>query len=138
MYTFAIPDTGSADVLLCFPVHGEIDVFSRPGFSVSTFSISRGLLESFLERNHAHELIESLGITDTIFFAPPEQIDVLRYLLKEAPAIAQLGNKNHAMTDDFQEGLLSTLLQVLYKEKPGQWKDSASAQHALDHVIEYV
>lgn len=149
MYTFAIPDKGSSDmrwfgntvgvdVLLSFPTHGEIDVFSRPGLSVLTFSISQEVLEIFLERNHAHDLITSAGITETIFFSSAEQIDELRYLLKLAPIIVQLGNKNHAISSDYQEHVLSALLQVLDQEKPRQRIDPSRGQHALDHVIEYV
>lgn len=68
MRTFAVPDVGSSETywfgrlvcdesLLLFPRHGGIDVYSRPGLSILTFSVSEELLFAYL----AHRGIDNAG-----------------------------------------------------------------------------
>ena len=147
MRTFAIPDTDSSDMrwfgktvgadsLLCFPTHGEIDVFSRPGFSVATFSIPEELLADLLDRNGIHELWGSIGTSRVIFPSHCLLLDRLRYLLRIAPDIALLGNGNHILVREFQEQIQSVLIQVIDNEKSDSTVCSNLDRNALEPVLE--
>ena len=81
MRTFAVTHTECSEMrwfghrvgsgaLIAFPTHGEIEVFSRPGFSVSTFSIDMGTLAEFAERCGGPSPDDVLAPTETVIPIP--------------------------------------------------------------------
>ena len=93
MRTFAVPTNKSPEMLwfghtvgpgtlLSFPVHGEIDVYSRPGFDVSTISIPEELLLNLLEGSGHTDSKKMLTPVEQVFRVREELLNRLRYLLR--------------------------------------------------------
>jgi hypothetical protein len=63
-------------VLLAFPMHGEVEVFSRPGFTVTTFSVNPDALAAFFEQCGGPALDEVLGPEETIISLSPLLVSI--------------------------------------------------------------
>ncbi len=152
MRTFAIPDvdcpeirwfghTIGPDVLLTFPKHGEIEAFSRPGFSVFTFSIPETLLSEFFERNGAPELEEVLGSGEVITPAPPSLLNGLRYQLQRVTEIFRNeveSDFNDIPYDDIQNQILFLLLVILSGIRPASRMSVPGKRSAFNRLFDHI
>lgn len=150
MRTFAVPNVDcpemrwfghvtGPDVLLVFPTHGEIQAFSRSGFSVATFSIPEALLEEFFERNGGPDPSRLLGSSETIVKAPPALLDELRGQLRQLQAMMQ-SNSGPAILrvqgGELKNSLLFALFQILTRATPPSKLSGASSQRTLSHLFD--
>ncbi len=152
MRTFAVPDADCAeirwfghlvgpDVLLVFPTHGEVQAFSRPGFSVSTFSIPEALLEEFFERNEGPGLDRALGSDETIIPAPPLLLEKLRFQLRQMREIAQKESDlplRRVLSEELQTRLLFALFRILTRAKPASTLSKADSHRILAPIFDYL
>ena len=152
MRTFAIQDAGcpemywfrrlvEPDALLVFPAHEEIDVFSRAGFGVSTFSIPNEVLAEFFERNDAPDPNTILGASDAVIPVSAVRLNNLRVQLGQLEALAQ--QKSHRvydaiLADDVQNQILLFLLEVLTSAQALPRSARANSYRAVSAVVDYV
>ena len=101
-----------SDALLAFPTHGEIEVFSRPGFSVSTFSIDMDALAEFAERYGGPSPDDVLAPTETVIPVPAQLLERLHHQLLTVTSMADGRNGALNLAAGFQWRLFSILLQV--------------------------
>ena len=101
-----------SDALLAFPTHDEIEVFSRPGFSVSTFSIDMVALAEFAERYGGPSPEDVLTDTETVIPIPAQLLKRLRYQLLTVASMADSRNGDLNLAVGFQWRLFSILLEV--------------------------
>lgn len=126
MRTFAIANTGCSsfhwfghlinqDALLVFPTYREIHAFTRPDFTMLTFSIPEELLSSYFERN---------GIAYNKFIKPFEQVkytnkqqlNYLRNLLLLFESIVtnkKIIREDHKFISELQLQILFLTLSIL-------------------------
>lgn len=152
MRTFAIPDTSCTemrwfghitepDVLLCFPAHGDIDVYSRPGFSVATFSIPEVLLADFLERNGGYKLEKILGSSEKLIRVPRVFLNNLRTLYQQ---LQNMGASQVAPQQlpiaylEVEEQVLNTLLKIFESIDPVRSFAVSHSKHKLNQILEYI
>ncbi len=152
MRTFAIPDVDCSemrwygrvtgpDTLFVFPVHGEIEVLSRPGLSVMTFSIPENLLAEFFEKNGVTEPGNILGSEAAIIHASPIILKKIRYLFQFL-AKGVKGRDKHAsypiLNTDFQEQIMFCLLQILEGDRPVPKVVATGSGSKIECVITYI
>ncbi len=152
MRTFAVPDSDcpemrwfghitGPDVLLAFPTHGEVKAFSRPGFSVSTFSIPEALLAEYFERNGVSELGKVLGCGETIMPTSPLHLEELRLQLRQMQEIAQSEGDPalwNILSEEFQTRLLFSLFEILTRVKPTSTLSKADSHRILTPIFDYL
>ena len=152
MRTFGVPHSdcpeirwfghvSGPDVLLAFPTHGELQAFSRPGFSVSTFSIPETLLTEFFERNGCSQFSKLLGPGETIMPVPPVLLDGLRGQLQQIQSTL-LSDADPAfkrvMSDEIQNQLLLALLGILTRTKPASILSKIDSHRILAPIFDYL
>jgi AraC-like DNA-binding protein len=101
-----------SDALLAFPTHGEIEVFSRPGFSVSTFSIDMDALAEFAERYGGPSPEDVLDPTETVIPIPAQLLKRLRWQLLTVTSMTDSRDGAPNFAAGFQWRLFSILLEV--------------------------
>ena len=152
MRTFGIPHSDcpeirwfghvtGTDVLLAFPTHGEVQAFSRPGFSVSTFSISEPLLEELFQRNGAPGLDKILGSGETIVPTPPLLLNKLRLQLHQMQSMVQSDADPafvRILSDELQNQLLLALFGILTRCKPASTLSEAGSHRKLAPIFDYL
>ncbi|MCP4407126.1 MAG: helix-turn-helix domain-containing protein [Gammaproteobacteria bacterium] len=149
MRTFAIPNIGSSEMnwfgrlvcdesLLLFPRHGEIDVYSRPGFSVLTFSVPEALLYAYLAERGIHNPDNVLGQNEIILRLPARLLQKLRHLLKQAPAIAKRASAFPILVGEFQDEVLSIILQAFANHQPEKFAPWQKSHGKLARTLDYV
>lgn len=152
MRTFAVPSTDcpgirwfghitNPDVLLVFPTHGEIQAFSRAGFSVATFSIPEALLEEFFERNGAPGLNKVLGCGEIIVSSTPQLLEGLRDQLRQFQSLVQSDAGPAFMkvqSEEFQTRLLFSLFEIMTRVKPASKLSGADNQRTLAPILDYL
>ncbi len=151
MRTFAIPDKDcpvihwyghilEQDVLLCFPAHGEIDAYSGPGFSASTFSVPENLLADFFERNQHPEFDKIAGSGERYFSLSSAQANELRKTLQQAFEVVvnegAIANKN-ILIAEIQENILLFLLTIFSKTKVNSIAGGSHQHNALKGIFDY-
>lgn len=125
--TFALLEEGCApmhwfgrtvgpDDLLVFPAHGEIDVFSQPGFCNHTFCVSMADLAVFFERFEGPDLDRLLGPEDTVFRLSPAHLHRLRCHLRRISFRPGELRKSLALYDAYKDKLLALLLGIFQSE----------------------
>ena len=121
--TFALLEEGCAPMhwfgrvvgpedLLVFPAHGEIAVFSQPGFCNHTFCISTDDLAVFFERHEGPELNRVLGAEDTVFRLQPSQLHRLRSHLRRISFEVGEMRKTLSLYDAYRDRLFALLLDI--------------------------
>jgi len=149
MHTFAVPDIDSSemywfghtvgqDTLLVFPAHREIDVFTRPGFNVMTFSIPEELLLSLFESKGILGLEKTLGREEKVIQSQPVLLNSLRYLLRTMPEILKNSLNNHVLTVEIQDQILSILIQILDDSKPESSVHQQNKHMTLKRALDYI
>lgn len=149
MRTFAVPDIDSSemywfghtveqDALLVFPTHREIDVFSRPGFNVLTFSIPEALLLSLFERKGILGLEKALGREEKVIQSQPVLLNSLRYLLRTMPEILKNSLNNHVLAVEIQDQILSILIQILDDSKTESSVHQQNNRMTLKRALDYI
>jgi AraC family ethanolamine operon transcriptional activator len=150
--TFAVPDADCPEirwfghvtgpnVLLAFPMNGEVQAFSRPGFSVSTFSIPEALLEGFFERNGAPGLNKLLGSGEIIVSSTPQLLEGLRDQLRQLQSLVQseaAPTFMRVLSEEFQTRLLFSLFEILTRVKPASKLSVADSQRTLGPIFDYL
>ena len=149
MRTFAIPASGTPEMLwyghtigpnnlLSFPVHGEIDVFSRPGFHTLTFSVPEELLLSKLESRGNTNTEKKLTPIEQVFTANEKLLNKLRYTLGVlVPQLAKSEGDHNSIAAEIQEHILSTLIQILNESGADEihaHHKSALLEQVIDHI----
>lgn len=152
MRTFAVPDSDcpeirwfghvtGPDVLLVFPTHGEVQAFSRPGFSVVTFSLPEALLEEFFEHNSGPGLNRILSSSETIIQASPLLLEKLRLQLHQIQSMVQSDTDpafKRVLSDELQNQLLFALFEILIRVKPASMLPKADSHRALAPIFDYL
>jgi len=150
MRTFAVTHTECPEMrwfghhvgsgaLLAFPTHGEIEVFSRPGFSVSTFSIDMDALAEFAERHGGPSPDDVLAPTETVIPTPAQLLRRLRNQLLAVTSMAdsQDGAPNFAV--GFQWRLFSILLEVFRSlGTPRSVHQPVSDRRVFENIVDLV
>ena len=150
MRTFAVPTNKSPEMLwfghtvgpgtlLSFPVHGEIDVYSRPGFDVSTISIPEELLLNLLEGNGHTASKKILTPVEQVFRVREELLNRLRYQLRVlVPGLVKSQKRYRHTAAEIRENILSTLIQILFESSTGVNHVRHHTVAVLEQVIEYI
>ncbi len=152
MRTFAILDadtppmrwfghTVDPNVLLAFPVHREIEVFSRPEFSVSTISVPETILGEFFDKNGGPVLGQVLGAGEIITRLPSIMLEKARSLVRQAIALLQKGGSlapPHHLYSNIQNEILSFLLEALRAAKDGQFKSRKYGGSSIECIVKYI
>ena len=152
MRTFAIPDSNCPEIrwfghvigpgtLLAFPMHGEVQAFSRPGFSVATVSLPEALLEDFFDRNGGPEPSRILDSSETIVPAPSLILEGLRLLLRQMQSIAQNDADPAFMgvlRSELQNQVLLALFEILTRAKPVSTPSGADRHRMLTPIFDYL
>jgi hypothetical protein len=150
MRTFAVFDTNCSEVhwfghivskddLLLFPSNGEIDVFSRAGFGVTTFSISEDLLTEFFARNGIDNINKIINSKEIVKKTTSENINELRYLVRQLKDILQkkdsytLNNQNPVDNVLLNEGLQNQILLSIFNIMT----DSCDVHKNSSHDLSY-
>lgn len=152
MRAFAIPDADcsemtwqghvvEADVLLSFPLNSEIDVHSRPGFGIATFSIPETLLSEFFVRNGGCALENYLGTSEKVIRAPELLLKKIRCLYRQL----QNSDGSYRSLDywrvrnlEIQEQILGCLFNILVSTEPVTPPTSQRNRHKLNHLLELI
>jgi AraC-like DNA-binding protein len=122
--TFAVSEMGCPDLswfghrvgpeaLLVFPIHGEIEAVSRPGFTESTFSVCIDALAEFFDRCGGPALDEVLTPGETIIPAPPRLLGELRRHLGRVSLATGNPKVIPHLLEGFQRRLFFILLEIL-------------------------
>lgn len=120
MRTFALPNPGcsefrwfghtvSANSLLLFPIHGEIECLTRPGFSVFTFSIP---IEQLEQNDHFCNLLEPGNIltsSESVLRLNEKAVEPLRNLLRLAQWLITTSSQT-ASNNAYYEGVQNQML----------------------------
>lgn len=149
MHTFAVPDIDSSemywfghsvgkDTLLVFPAHREIDVFTRPGFNVMTFSIPKALLLSLFESKGILGLEKTLGREEKVIQSQPLLLNSLRYLLRTMPEILKNSLNNYVLAVEIQDQILSILIQILDDSQPESSVHQQNKRMTLKRALDYI
>ncbi len=150
MRTFALLDEGcpqmrwfghqvGPDVLLAFPAHCEIEVFSQPGFCVSTFSVPNVWLAEFFEQCGGPALDEALGPEETVIAVPPRLLGRLRSQLRKVSLTPHGPQALLGLADGYRERLCSILLDV-FRSHTERWLRTAQLpnQRLIERVVALV
>lgn len=110
------------NVLLVFPAHGDIDVHSRPGFKVQTFSVPEETLSRLTGCIGEHELQEVLDSNEKVLKFGSSRLDQMRVLLKQALESIQTNYSQSEianLSSGFEEDILSQLQSLLVGSRKG-------------------
>ena len=125
--------------LLAFPTPGEIEVFSRPGFSVSTFSIDMDALAEFAERHGGPSPEDVLIPTEAVIPIPAQLLKRLRRQLLTVTSIADGRNGVLNPAAGFQWRLFSILLEVFRSlGAPRQIHQPVPARRVFENIVDLV
>jgi len=152
MRTFAIADSDcpemhwfghlvGPDVLLAFPMHGEVKAFSRPGFNVATVSLPEELLEEFFDHNGGPGLSRVLDSSETIVPAPSLLLEGLRLLLRQIQSMAQSDADPafmRVLSGELQNQVLLALFEILTRAKPVSTPSGAGRHQTLTPIFDYL
>jgi len=127
------------DTLLAFPTHGEIEVFSRPGFSVSTFSIDMVAFAEFAERCGGPSPDDVLAPAETVIRVPTKLLIHLRHQLQNSTPTADIRNGGLNLVTGFQSRIFSILLEI-FRKLGDQWqvRQSVPGRHTLERIVTLV
>ena len=125
--TFAMLEEGCAPMhwfgrtvgpndLLVFPAHGEIDVFSQPGFCNHSFSVSMDELAAFFERFEGPDLGRLLGPEDTVLGLSRTQLRRLRGHLRKISFRPVELQKSLTLYDAYKDKLFALLLGIFQSQ----------------------
>ena len=120
MRTFALPNSGctefrwfghnvDANSLLLFPVHGEIECLSRPGFSVFTFCIPVELLEKNARWCGLPESGSILTSSEAVLRLTEKEAEPLRNLLRLTQWLTITSNETPS-DNQYYEGIQNQIL----------------------------
>jgi AraC-like DNA-binding protein len=104
------------EALLVFPTHGEIEVFSRPGFCNHTFSVATDDLAEFFERCGGPDLERVLGPEDTVLPLAPAHLQRLRTHLRKISFTRSTLLRSLALFDAYRDKLFALLLEIFRSE----------------------
>lgn len=133
----------SNDEFLVFPMHGEIDCFSRSGFGVTTISIPEQLLREFFERNGIDNLSKVIRAEEIVKKTSITNINELRYLILQLKALLLNTKANHFICSGLQSQLLLTIFNIM-TDDGSQSVDSLhqlpvqGSYHTLRLIVEYI
>ncbi len=151
MRTFAIMDRNAPpmnwfghqvgpDSLLIFPASGEIDAISRPGFAVSTFSLSEAKLKSGLAGYTGRDPEKLISRHEAVVYMPGTQRKKLRNLLHAATRTALLSSNaqlQHFTLPEFENQLLMLLSEALSNGTDRMVKNGLANDAALKRVLAF-
>ena len=129
-------------VLLVFPLGGEIDAISKPGFHVTTMSIPAQILDEYCERNFQSSSRKVIGADERVLQVKPDVIEGLMKSLKFVSRLSRLHGDTPGRSNvvaSFEAQLLDTLFQnshstVLKSKIPGR----SGRNSVLDSALEYI
>lgn len=150
--TFAIPEAGcppirwfghlvEGDALLLFPTHGEIEAFTRSGFSVATFSIAEELLAKFFHQYGGVEIDSMLGAEERIIMPSPLLLARLRrqmHLFRRQLQHVDNACFDEWRCDELQRQLLSSLFEILNSARPKADASARRGHRAVGRVLDYI
>jgi len=128
--------------LLVFPLSGEIDAISKPGFHVTTMSIPAQILDEYCERNFQSSSRKMIGSDESILQVKPDVIEGLMKSLKLVSRLSRLRGDTNGHSNavaSFEAQLLDTLFQnshgtVLKSRIPGR----SGRNRVLDSALQYI
>ncbi|MBL3526148.1 MAG: helix-turn-helix domain-containing protein [gamma proteobacterium endosymbiont of Lamellibrachia anaximandri] len=144
-YTFCLPDAGCPDFrafghlidrpeLIASPAAQEFDLIARPGYGLSTFSISDVVLNEYCETEFGRPAENILESWDRIISMPPEITANLRALAQQLSSMAQLPDNWRGRfnpVQSFESAVLKNLFDALLQEAQMQEEPSAAARNRM-------
>lgn len=124
------------DALLVFPTHGEIEVFSRPGFCNYAFSVATDDLAEFFERCGGPDLNRVLGSEDTVVPLAPAHLQRLRTHLRKISFTRSTLRRSLALFDAYREKLFALLLEI-FRSKAAAYpsRDNQAQRQVIRDVV---
>jgi len=128
--------------LLVFPLGGEIDAISKPGFHVTTMSIPAQIIDEYCERNFQSSSRKVIGADERVLQVKPDVTEGLMKSLKFISHLSRLRGEHtghSSVVASFEAQLLDTLFQsshntVLKSKIPGR----SDRNRVLDSALEYI
>lgn len=150
--TFGVPDVCcppirwfghlvEGDALVLFPAHGEIEAFTRTGFSVATFSIAEELLAEFFYRYGGVEIDNLLVAEERVITPPPLLLARLRQqlrMLQQQLRDAGKASFHQRWCDELQRQLLITLFDILESATPSTVAVDMRGARAMACALDYI
>lgn len=126
--------------LLVFPLNGEIDAISRPGFSTCTFCLPETMLQTWFEQNSGQLSERTFDSSEKIIQAPAQLIDQLRVLLRAMTRLSQ--NDSHTPARHFhrmelEEQLMCLLFKILLEHLPESRPPRYDKHSLLKRLLEF-
>ncbi len=127
MRTFAIPNSDCTDFnwfghkvnknnLLIFPVHGDIDAFTRPGFNMATISLPENYLHELLEKNDIRKVKNVLAPHEIVKEVPTDFLNELRLLINQLEQTTTKSSQSQylaSFTNTIQMQIIACLVTIL-------------------------
>ncbi|MCX2983422.1 AraC family transcriptional regulator [Halieaceae bacterium IMCC14734] len=152
MRTFALPNSGctefrwfghtvSANSLLLFPIHGEIECVSRPGFSVFTFSIPVELLEQNIHFCNIFGPGNTLTPSEMVVRLDEKRVEPMRNLLRLAQWLATTSSQaayNNEYYEGIQNQIVLCMLELFSLDANIATTPTTKKQVAIKKVLDFV
>ena len=152
MRTFAVTNTNCSDIrwfghnvdsdaLLLFPLHGEMECVTHPGFDIFTFSVPVELLENVAWRGGLPETGKTLTSSEAVIHLSSRQIKPLRQLLRLAQALTRSPNEDPSgkeYAEDIQNQILLCTLELFSRNHTIASPLLKKKHLALRLVLEYI
>ena len=152
MRTFAIPDFDCTDFnwfghkvsknnLLVFPVHGDIDAFTRPGFKMATISLPENYLHELLEKNNINNINNILAPHEMVKEVPAGYLNELRLLINQFEHTIKKSNQSqyHASCiNTIQMQIIACLVNILTENQSTQQLMNPKNSKLIKHLTDYI
>ncbi|MEN8129815.1 MAG: helix-turn-helix domain-containing protein [Pseudomonadota bacterium] len=153
MCTISLPDAGCPDFrffgrlidrpeLIVSPAGQEFNVFTRPGYGISTFSISNTVFDKYCETNFdcpADKILESGGGVIPI---GPEVTANLRAMARQLSTLARAPSDLSCQFNpvhSFESQVLESLCDSLQREEPTRKEPGAAVRNRmLKRALEFI
>lgn len=125
------------DTLLLFPASGDIDVISRPGFGVSTFSLPIETLSRWFDLYTKSNFDQLAGTGERIYKLSNAQQVKLRKLMNTAAMMARHPDDG-TLPADIEIQLLALLHEILTVESGTATTARRANPRTLNRVLDYI